>query len=292
VIVMSEATLEIEIDVREDAAAKREDPIQALLRERFAAPGYHAPMLPAAAVEVLRLSQLPDVGIDDIVLVLEKDTLLAGRVLKLAQSAFYAGKSPAKTLVHAAVRLGVGTLRNVVLESAFHTRLVRGTAFDGVLSLAQTHSLGVAYLCRMVARSLEADADFAFMLGLMHETGLIAALTVLSEQRGQPLNPDVIASVRAIHGEAGGFVADIWKLPAPLRDAIANHHQKPKERGPAVLAIAEHLADRLGLGLPGFDDENRAERLEGALKVFSIDEKWLERLLGDGKRIVELALPE
>jgi HD-like signal output (HDOD) protein len=289
---MAEATLEIEIDVSEDAAERSQDPIQALLRERFAAPGYHAPMLPAAAVEVLRLSQAPDVGIDDIVLVLEKDTLLAGRVLKLAQSAFYAGKSPAKTLVHAAVRLGIGTLRNVVLESAFHTRLVRGTAFDGVLSLAQTHSLGVAYLCRMVARSLEADADFAFMLGLMHETGLIAALTVLSEQRGQPLNPDVIGSVRAIHGEAGGFVADIWKLPAPLRDAIANHHQRPTAPGPAVLAIAEHLADRLGLGLPGFDDDGRIERLEGALKVFAIDEKWLERLLGDGKRIVELALPE
>jgi hypothetical protein len=80
-----------------------EDPIATLLRERFAAPDYRAPMLPAAAVEVPRLSQQADVGIDDIVLVLEKDTLLAGQVLKPAQSAFYAGKSPAKTLVHASV---------------------------------------------------------------------------------------------------------------------------------------------------------------------------------------------
>jgi HD-like signal output (HDOD) protein len=269
-----------------------EDPIQTLLRERFASPAYRPPMLPAAAVEVLRLSQLADSGIDDIVLVLEKDTLLAGRVLKLAQSAFYAGKSPAKTLVHAAVRLGLANLRNVVLESAFHARVVRGTAFDGVLSLAQTHSLGVAYLCRMVARSLEADADFAFMLGLMHETGLIAALTVLSEVRGQPLNPDVIGSMRAIHAEAGGLVAALWKLPEPLREAIANHHQAPTEKGPAVLAISEHLSERLGLGLPGFDEDRKGERLAAALKIFSIDEKWLDRLLGDGKRIVEMALPE
>jgi HD-like signal output (HDOD) protein len=289
---MSEALLELETGVREDAAAGSEDPIQALLRKRFAAPDYRAPMLPAAAVEVLRLSQLPNVGIDDVVLILEKDTLLAGRVLRLAQSAFYAGKSPAKTLVHAAVRLGVGTLRNVVLESAFHARLVRGTAFDGVLSLAQSHSLGVAYLCRMVARSLEADPDFAFMLGLLHDTGLIAALTVLSEQRGQPLNPDVISAVRVIHGEAGGIVAGIWQLPERLRVAIATHHQEPKEPGAAVLAIAEHLAERLGLGLPGFDDDGKIERLQGALRVFSIDDKWLDRLLGDGKRIVELAVPE
>jgi HD-like signal output (HDOD) protein len=275
-----------------EAEPPGEDPIQALVREHFAAPKYRAPMLPAAAVEVLRLSQLSDVGIDDIVLVLEKDTLLAGQVLKLAQSAFYTGKSPAKTLVHAAVRLGVGTLRNVVLESAFHARIVRGTAFDGVLSLAQSHSLGVAYLCRMVARSLEADADSSFMLGLMHEAGLIAALTVLSEQKGQPLNPDVISSARAMHEEAGGFVAGLWKLPDPLRNAIAAHHQPPTEQVPAVLTISEHLAERLGLGLPGFDADSGPERLASALQVFSIDEKWLERLLGDGKRIVELALPE
>jgi HD-like signal output (HDOD) protein len=282
---MSEA---IELEAEELA----EDPIQALVREHFAAPDYRAPMLPAAAVEVLRLSQMADVGIDDIVLVLEKDTLLAGQVLKLAQSAFYTGKSPAKTLVHAAVRLGISTLRNVVLESAFHARLVKGTAFDGVLSLAQSHSLGVAYLCRMVARSLEADADFSFMLGLMHEAGLIAALTVLSEQRGHPLNPDVIASLRAMHEDAGAFVGDLWKLPPKLRDAIATHHQPPTEQGPAVLTIAEHLSQRLGLGLPGFDDDGGPERLASALQVFSIDEKWLERLMGDGKRIVELALPE
>jgi HD-like signal output (HDOD) protein len=285
---MSEA---IDLQIQE-TGLPAEDPIQALVRERFAAPDYRAPMLPAAAVEILRLSQSADVGIDDIVLVLEKDTLLAGHVLKLAQSAFYTGKSPAKTLVHAAVRLGVSTLRNVVLESAFHARLVKGTAFDGVLSLAQSHSLGVAYLCRMVARSLEADADFAFMLGLMHEAGLIAALTVLSEQRGYPLNPDVIGSLRGMHEEAGGFVGDLWKLPPELRDAIATHHQPTTEQGTAVLTIAEHLAERLGLGLPGFDEDGNPARLASALHLFSIDEKWLERLMGDGKRIVELAMPE
>jgi HD-like signal output (HDOD) protein len=288
---MSQA-LQFPVEAGDESGAAGESPITTLLRERFAAPDYHPPMLPAAAVEVLRLSQLPDAGVEDIVLVLEKDTLLAGRVLKLAQSAFYAGKSPAKTLVHASVRLGLTTLRNVVLESAFHTRLVRGTAFDGVLSLAQTHSLGVAYLCRMVARSLEADPDVAFMLGLMHEVGLIAALTVLSEQRGQPLNPDVIATVRLIHAEAGESVAGIWKLPDPLRHAIGKHHEPPTEPAPSVLAIAEHLSERLGMGLPGFDEDGNGDRLASALRTFSINEKWLERLLGDGKKIVEMALPE
>jgi HD-like signal output (HDOD) protein len=100
-------------------------------------------------------------------------------------------------------------------------------------------------------------------------------LTVLSEQRGQPLSPDVIASVSTPHEEAGGFVAGLWKLPEPMR-----------------LAIAEHLATQLGLGLPVFDEDGHADRLTSALKTFSIDAKWLERLVRDGKRIVELALPE
>ena len=54
----------------------------------------------------------------EVVEVLQKDPVLAARVLSIAQSAFYASRSPVMSLHQATIRLGLKTLRDLVLEAA------------------------------------------------------------------------------------------------------------------------------------------------------------------------------
>jgi hypothetical protein len=45
------------------------------------APDYQPPTLPSVAVDLMSLSQQPDVDLDDVVKLLERDSLIAGRIL-------------------------------------------------------------------------------------------------------------------------------------------------------------------------------------------------------------------
>ncbi|MBI5546659.1 MAG: HDOD domain-containing protein, partial [Deltaproteobacteria bacterium] len=53
---------------------------------RFESPGYKPPMLPAVATEILSLAGRTNVEIGDLVELLERDAVLAARVLKVVQS--------------------------------------------------------------------------------------------------------------------------------------------------------------------------------------------------------------
>ena len=62
------------------------------------APDYRPPTLPSVAMELMELARRPEVEIDDVVALVEKDTLIAGRILKLVQSPMYAGVARIESL--------------------------------------------------------------------------------------------------------------------------------------------------------------------------------------------------
>ena len=64
------------------------------------------PALPAAASRVLRLVQDPDVGIGAIMEVIEYDPVLTTEVLRLANTAYFAGPRSVATLRDAGVLFG------------------------------------------------------------------------------------------------------------------------------------------------------------------------------------------
>jgi HD-like signal output (HDOD) protein len=59
------------------------------VKEKLLRPGFTPPMLPAVALDVLRLSRTPHVTLEQIEAVLRGDPALAGRVLQQAQSPLF-----------------------------------------------------------------------------------------------------------------------------------------------------------------------------------------------------------
>jgi HD-like signal output (HDOD) protein len=229
--------------------------VVARLQRTFASPSYRPPMLPEVALQVMQLSQRPEVRFEEVVALLQKDAVLAARVLSLAQSSAYAARSPIQSLQQASIRLGLKTMREVVLEAAIHLTVFRAPGYDGAMERLARHSAAVAHVTRSVCRRTNVESEFAFLCGLLHDVGFAASLLVLC---GDPTwrkasFEDLAPLLDEVHQEASGVLARLWKLPANIQHVVSTHHE-PAPGGKvelvnASLIVAEQLVWEAGAGL-------------------------------------------
>jgi HD-like signal output (HDOD) protein len=234
--------------------------IAAYLLEHFASPSYTPPLLPAVAVEVHNLAHKPNVDVARVVSVLEKDPLLAGRVLKVSQSALYARRDPPKSLSEAVVHIGMRELSNVLWEVAFTMRVLRVARYAAVTEAVVQHSSQCARLTRLVCSSAGVKSDYGFLCGLLHDVGITASLGVLAEHAdaskgplaGHKAIPDVLIghTLRRCHEQATRAVVRLWKLPDEVLSVVGYHHSVQGELSPVLagLIVAEGLAASLDGG--------------------------------------------
>jgi HD-like signal output (HDOD) protein len=228
--------------------------IDALKRD-FASPRYRPPALPAVAMEILQLASRPDVQFGDVAKMLDRDPVLAARVLSIAQSAAYAGRSKVLSLPQAAIRLGLKTLRDLVLEAALHVKVFRVPGYDDVMARLYTHSTAAAHVMRAVCKRTKVPFEYAFLAGLLHDIGIAAGLLAVvnrPELKGLPF--DVIQpALNAVHAQASGDLAKRWGFPEPLQVVVRHHHEVQAEgeaRLPsAALIVAHQLCWEAGAGM-------------------------------------------
>jgi HD-like signal output (HDOD) protein len=223
------------------------------VQKTFASPAYRPPMLPAVALDVLELSQKADVDFEQVVRLLEKDPVLAAKVLSISQSAAYATRTPILSLRTAVVRLGLKTLRDIVLEAALHLKVFRVPGFEPAMARLARHSTASAHVIRAICRRTRVETEYAFLCGLLHDVGFAAALLALSgdPQLGRAPFEALAPVVDDVHDEASGLLARLWKLPAQVQRVVARHHDLGKEPEPvsAALVVAEQLVWEAGAGI-------------------------------------------
>jgi HD-like signal output (HDOD) protein len=262
----------------------------------FRSPDYTPPLLPAAAVEVHRLSQTKDAQVDQILSALEKDPLLAARVLKVASSPVYGGQV-LQSLQTAVMRLGMRALADLVWEVALNMKVFRSKAYEGPMDVVRRHSTATAYVARAIAKLTPVPLEYAFLCGLLHDVGAAAALLLLGEggsnSGGKPLSPEVLQIVLAkAHAEASQLVARLWELPADVQLVLAHHHsvtvQGYAHPTAAIIAIAEKvLREESGKGARALDwDETSEIALIAAREALGITPRSLEAIRKDARTIM------
>lgn len=226
------------------------------LTRTFQSPRYQPPMLPQVATDLLALSSRADVEIEQLVHLLETDSLLAGRVLKLCNSPLYGAASPIRTLKAAVVRMGLAELRDVVMEASLSFRVFKTTGYSEAVDRVRVHSTAVAHLARAITRFTSFEAEYAFLCGLLHDVGMSAALVALGDApRGQKLRPvvDLWPALTALHETVGGSVATLWKLPPEIAMVLRLHHSLKVgdvvHPIAAIITLAESIAADAGFGL-------------------------------------------
>lgn len=233
-----------------------EEAMVAELLSCLEAPDYRPPTLPVVAVELMTLSARPDVDFRDVVALLERDSLIAGRVLHVASSAALAGGGKIASLKEATMRLGLLRIRDLVMQIALNLRVFKSEAYGDAMERVRRHAVATAHLCRTVCKYTPIEGEFAFMAGLLHDVGIAGTLLALADRKGRRKPPDLLSiwpAVDRVHVRAGEIMAKHWQLPTDLRLAIGAHHQvlcgghvHPLA---ATLAIANELAHAGGAGL-------------------------------------------
>lgn len=226
------------------------------LRRVFGSPGYKPPMLPSVALEIHELSCNPDVNTEKLIALLERDPMLAGQVLKVANSPIFRGRDAETSLRNAVLRLGLKNLGEVVFELALHMRVFRSAEYSDLMEDLRRHSTACANLCRLLATKAGQDPENAFLCGLLHDIGIAAILIVLGERRKSdpPLEGAVLDEVvRQTHEDVSGMLAKLWKLPGDVVEVVSHHHAREAvESAPllsSVVVVADVLSTKLGFAV-------------------------------------------
>lgn len=214
----------------------------------------------AAGSLIARLSD-PQTSLTVVAGVIAANPLLAGNVLKVANSPLFGLRSAIADVGQAIGTIGLGNVRALVFADLLENA-AQGSGLDKAARLSLwSHMAKVAVISRRIAPAFAGlDAGVAYTAGLLHDIGLLALPT--GETAIDVWNPAAeIAAYGVHHGAAGAAVCAGFALPEHLVRAVGLHHAPafaeledlPTEASDMRLALAVGLADALTLVLDGRD---------------------------------------
>lgn len=205
------------------------------------------PTLPVLASKLLELTACEETTLAEIANVIAQDIALSTKILRVANSAFFAFPQKISTISQAVSILGTSAVRSLVLSFSFLS--IGKKQKHSLFNLEQfwERSLVQATAAKLISEQMSnLDGEEAFTLGLLQNIGkLVLAITlpypynqVLEQLRKQRVRPetndsiDIIATERELelrftgitHTEVGYHVAKTWRLPENLLLSIRYHH--------------------------------------------------------------------
>lgn len=222
------------------------------------------PTLPHVVQRLATMISRPTVSAEEIGTIIEKDQVLAAKVLRLANSPFYGFPSRIGSVSHAVIVLGFNVVKGLTLCASALTIMK-----DAGMDQLWRHSLGVAITANLLATRLEIrNPEELFVSGLLHDIGKVV-LYVKWPDVGNSIKDalktradrslfDVEQELTGLsHAEIGGYLAGAWHLPVTLREPILYHHNPIQAKDATLQTAIVHVADILVKGLacgnPGDD---------------------------------------
>lgn len=192
------------------------------------------PSVPGVVMEVLDLSQDPDIGTAKIAKVITRDPALVAKILKVANSAWYGVRREVTTLNQAVNLLGI----NGTMSLALSFSLVRGLQRSNTASfdhqaywrrsvISATASISVGKFIKAFSN------DEIFLASLLQDIGMLVLneavrtygkLVSSANRDHNRLIEMELEELGADHSKVGGWFLEKWGLPEVLCTAVASSH--------------------------------------------------------------------
>ncbi|MCE5315624.1 MAG: HDOD domain-containing protein [Armatimonadota bacterium] len=218
------------------------------------------PSLPEALRRIIDITKCNEVDAESLAHVVMIDQSLACKVLRLANSAYFARRDKAETVTDAIITLGSGYVRNLAASASVLDALFPSNAFPGfhwhhfwkhsvTTAIAAESFYAFATGCR------KKNEESAFVAGLMHDVGKLVIARALPfkfrqvvetcrERRLEMLSIET-ELLGTNHIYIGKQLARSWQFPDKLLTGIAYHHAPENAREHQDLAAAVCAADML-----------------------------------------------
>lgn len=266
------------------------------LVENFRFEDASLPSLPDAVIYLEKAIRDDSVSLTELALLLEKDPVLAARLIRVSNSACYRAISPVETVPAAVTRIGFTATRNialVLLSKAFKARHELVASRIGQL---WTESLRTAAVASALTRHYPlVDANRAMLGGLLYNVGAMLLLTKI-DQKVQSI-PHTMILDRMIEQYAPLFGRGLllhWDMDPDLQEVVGNRNNWHREHDESP-----DLADLILLArscLPVSDDEPAdfaaCEQLPcyRRMQTFLQLTRSLEQVVADAEESIEQTL--
>lgn len=208
------------------------------------------PTLPRVVSKLSTMVESPTVSTAQVSEMIQADQVLAAKVLRLINSAFFGFPGKIATVTHALVLLGFNAVKGLVLTASVFDIMA-----NDMLQLWK-HSLGVSVASGVIARRIGLkDAEEVIVAGLLHDIGKVVLNVEGPEYFEQVCSKTAESHELFINVEkevlgfdhtlAGQWLCDKWNLPANLSDPITLHHSPTRAKNAVEATAAVHMADIL-----------------------------------------------
>ena len=206
------------------------------------------PTLPGIVAKLGKMAEDPDTTTEQMGRVISKDHILASKLLRLVNSAFYGFPQRISSLNSAIILLGFNVIKSLIISASIFEVM---EAQDVEL---WEHSLGCAVVCNVLARHLGVkDPEEISTAGLIHDIGKVAIkmelpkeyemITELSQEK-QISRLEAEREILGLdHAEVGSWLAKSWNLPNKLVEPIACHHDPQLAREEQMASAIVHFGN-------------------------------------------------
>jgi putative nucleotidyltransferase with HDIG domain len=195
--------------------------------------------MPQSLSQILTVINNDDFSMEELAAIVMHDPGLTGKVLRMANSAFYRQQARISSVNHALMMLGVMQVKCLALStSVFKAKLFENTYNIDIKEMFG-HFISVALGCRKLAEAVGYnDTEEVFVGGLLHDIGLVFFMHHYPDDYAEVLQnytqyPSLMEAEKAIlgidHAEIGQVMAEKWNFPPGLCRAIGEHHRVPEK---------------------------------------------------------------
>jgi HD-like signal output (HDOD) protein len=227
------------------------------------------PSLQSVLSELENLTQKSNIRLDEVTRLVQVDQGMSLRVLRMANSVYYAPSQPILDVQDAILYIGLNTFRGAVVS----TRVIEKTCHIRQDTLDWkdfwTHGASVGHLTVELASHLkvsELGLESFYLMGLLHDIGKVVLAHLMPEKFDQIYAEAILArrapavaekeALGIEHGHLGAWYLEKQGIPLALCEAVRFHHcpvaeQKPQARHALVVQLADLLGRHYHLGRSG-----------------------------------------
>ncbi|MHC1742122.1 MAG: HDOD domain-containing protein [Syntrophobacteraceae bacterium] len=230
-----------------------------IIKEQCRGDDLQLPVYPATAVQIQKLIDQNDFSLKQVSDLICRDQALASEVLKLANSAFFAGFRKIGSIQDAVMRLGAKQILNCIIMMG-QKNLYRSNnkLLNSYLQSLWVHATACAMgtKCLLDKTGYKDLAQEGFLAGLLHDIGKLVLLKVVEEVSSStpiPLADSFLIEVlENLHVEQGFVFAERWSFPEGYCRVIRDHHREDFDQSDILLLavrIANEVCHKAGLGM-------------------------------------------
>ncbi|UCD57466.1 MAG: HDOD domain-containing protein [Candidatus Hydrogenedentota bacterium] len=267
------------------------------------------PTLPEVMEDVMGAVAADDSSARELAVILSKDQALGSKILKVANSAFFAQNRKIFDIRDAVVLLGFDSIAQLTLSTAVITAFGSMRPREGFdLYGFWRHSIATALASKMIAQNIGRSDEhrMAYTAGLLHDIGKLVLVSYFSGRWAsvlERLESDDLFFHEAerlvlgfTHCDIAEWLCNRWNFPEKLVYSIARHHNDahskyPLNRGARIVRLADTICNRLRVGNSGNKKIYPLIRAEySPLGIYKKDIKAIEQRLEERRGEIESIL--